>query len=108
MTASEPAMHTDLSRSFIMTPHTFDTVAGILMTDFHLDTAKVTPATRLLDLDLHSLAIMEFVFAVEDAFDLRIPQERLDPRDAGITLEGLCELVDQMAAAAHGNSAEMT
>ena len=32
---------------------------------------------------------MEFVFAVEDRFDVRIPEERLDPRQAGVTLEQL-------------------
>jgi len=37
---------------------------------------------------------MEFVFAVEDAFHLRIPEDRLDPREAGITLQRLCEVID--------------
>ena len=59
----------------------------------------MTPETALVDLGLDSLALMEFVFAVEDAFRLRIPQERLDPREAGITLERLCEVIDQMVAA---------
>jgi acyl carrier protein len=88
-----------------MTSATFDTVARILLTEFHLDAARVTPATPLLDLDLDSLALMEFVFAVEDAFKLRIPQERLDPREAGITLQRLCEVIDQMVAAPAGAKA---
>lgn len=41
---------------------------------------------------------MEFVFAVEDAFHLRIPEERLDPREAGITLQRLCEVIDAESA----------
>jgi acyl carrier protein len=48
---------------------------------------------------------MEFVFAVEDAFHLRIPEDRLDPREAGITLQRLCEVIDAESAAATANTA---
>ena len=34
---------------------------------------------------------MEFVFAVEDHFSVRIPEEQLDPRQAGITLAHLAD-----------------
>ena len=88
-----------------MTSSTYDTVARILVTDFHLDAARVTPDTALLDLDLDSLALMEFVFAVEDAFRLRIPEERLDPRETGITLQRLCAVIDQMTEASVGTTA---
>ena len=37
---------------------------------------------------------MEFVFAVEDAFNLRIPEDKLDPREAGITLQQLCDVIE--------------
>ena len=50
-------------------------------------------------LGLDSLALMEFVFAVEDRFDVRIPEERLDPRQAGVTLEQLATLLDEAVAA---------
>ena len=42
---------------------------------------------------------MEFVFAVEDRFDVRIPEDRLDPRQAGVTLEHLALLLDEAVAA---------
>ena len=45
---------------------------------------------------------MEFVFAVEDRFDVRIPEDRLDPRQAGVTLEQLATLLDEAAAAKAG------
>ena len=38
---------------------------------------------------------MEFVFAVEDRFDVRIPEDRLDPRQAGVTLAQLASLLDE-------------
>ncbi|RYY59762.1 MAG: acyl carrier protein, partial [Comamonadaceae bacterium] len=69
---------------------TFNSVATILEHEFHLKPEQIVPSAALTDLGLDSLALMEFVFAVEDAFRLRIPEERLDPREAGITLQRLC------------------
>ena len=77
---------------------TFNTIAGILRNDFKVEAAALQPATTLTDLGLDSLALMEFVFAVEDAFHLRIPEDRLDPREAGITLQRLCEVIDDLPA----------
>jgi acyl carrier protein len=82
-----------------MSSTTFNSIARILVTDFHLDPARVRPETALAELGLDSLALMEFVFSVEDACQLRIPEELLDPREAGITLQRLCEVIDQMAGA---------
>jgi len=75
----------------------FDIVAGILTEQFEVDPERVRPETSLANLGLDSLALMEFVFAVEDRFQTRIPEERLDPRQAGLTLERLDE---QLVAAA--------
>jgi acyl carrier protein len=79
---------------------TFNSIATILATDFRLERSAISPATALSDLGLDSLALMEFVFAVEDAFHLRIPEDRLDPREAGITLQRLCEVIDAESGAA--------
>ena len=73
---------------------TFNSIATILETDFKVERSAISPGTVLTDLGLDSLALMEFVFAVEDAFHLRIPENRLDPREAGITLQRLCEVID--------------
>ena len=79
---------------------TFNSIATILETDFKVERSAISPATVLTDLGLDSLALMEFVFAVEDAFHLRIPENRLDPREAGITLERLCDVIDAESAPA--------
>ena len=63
------------------------------------DAASVHPGAVLDQLGLDSLALMEFVFAAEDRFDVRIPEERLDPRQAGVTLERLADLLDEAIAA---------
>ena len=79
---------------------TFNSIATILETDFKVERSAISPATVLTDLGLDSLALMEFVFAVEDAFHLRIPENRLDPREAGITLQRLCEVIDTESSGA--------
>ncbi|KIQ28399.1 phosphopantetheine-binding protein [Variovorax paradoxus] len=83
-----------------MSSPTFNSIATILETDFKIDRSDISPATVLTDLGLDSLALMEFVFAVEDAFHLRIPEDRLDPREAGITLQRLCEVIDTESSGA--------
>ena len=74
-------------------------VAGILTDEFDVDAARVRPDATLVSLGLDSLALMEFVFAVEDRFRTRIPEERLDPRQAGLTLARLVDALDAQLAA---------
>jgi acyl carrier protein len=77
----------------------FDVVAGILVDQFEVDAGRVRPDATLVSLGLDSLALMEFVFAVEDRFRTRIPEERLDPRQAGLTLERVVAALDEQLAA---------
>jgi len=86
---------------------TFNSIATILEADFRVERANISPTTALSDLGLDSLALMEFVFAVEDAFHLRIPEDRLDPREAGITLQRLCEVIDAEGEAAAARAEPM-
>ena len=74
---------------------TFDAVSSVLVDKFKVDAEKVRPDATLEQLGLDSLALMEFVFAVEDRFDVRIPEDRLDPRQAGVTLLHLSQLLDE-------------
>ena len=77
----------------------FPRAAEILEKKFGVDPARIQPETTLEQLGLDSLALMEFVFEVEDRFEVRIPQEKLDPRQAGVTL---AHLVDLLAAEREG------
>jgi acyl carrier protein len=88
-----------------MTLPTFAAISAVLAEKFKVDPARIEPATTLEQLGLDSLALMEFVFAVEDRFDVRIPEERLDPRQAGVTLEQIARLIDEAAAARPGSDA---
>jgi acyl carrier protein len=82
-----------------MTSSTFDTLTSVLIEQFQVDAGAVSPQATLDQLGLDSLALMEFVFAVEDRFDVRIPEDRLDPRQAGVTLAQLALLLDEAVAA---------
>ncbi len=88
-----------------MTLATFAAISSVLTDQFKVETDTVRPEATLEELGLDSLALMEFVFAVEDRFDVRIPEERLDPRQAGITLEHLASLIDEAVAAKPGSDA---
>lgn len=88
-----------------MTRPTFDAISAVLAEKFKVEPARIEPATTLEQLGLDSLALMEFVFAVEDRFDVRIPEERLDPREAGVTLDRLASLIDEAVAARPGGDA---
>jgi acyl carrier protein len=78
-----------------MSSPTFETISSILEKDFQVARADIRPDLPLAELGLDSLALMEFVFAVEDVFHLRIPEDKLDPREAGITLQRMCEVIEQ-------------
>ena len=89
----------ELSRSIRMNPSTFDAISAVLIEQFHVEAGAIGPQAALDQLGLDSLALMEFVFAVEDRFGVRIPEDRLDPRQAGVTLEQLAFLLDEAIVA---------
>jgi len=61
-----------------------------------VDKAQVTEDARFdEDLDVDSLGLVEFVMAVEDRFDVKVPEDKLE----GITTVGqAADLVLEMAA----------
>jgi acyl carrier protein len=77
-----------------MSSPTFNTIATILQNDFRLPRDVLQPDVALAQLGLKPLDQLELVFAVEDAFRLRIPGAMLDPRQGSITLQRLCEVIE--------------
>lgn len=69
------------------------TLVQILVEKFHLESMSLGSETSLANLGLDSLALMEFVFAIEDAFKIRIPEDRIDPQQEAITLGVLVEII---------------
>ncbi len=80
-----------------MSSETFKTIQALLSEKFH-GNADVNPTTALSELGLDSLTLMEFVFAVEDAFNIRIPEEKIDPRQGTTTLEEVCKIIEDIKA----------
>ena len=77
-----------------MNTELFDDIVRILRDKFQVDAADLRPDTTLESLGLDSLTLMEFVFAVEDQYSVRVPEDKLDPRQSGITLAHLVQLLD--------------
>jgi acyl carrier protein len=73
----------------------FDTIVDILVKKFDIEPEKINNESLLSDLGLDSLALMEFIFALEDAFKLRIPEDKLDPTQSEISLKQLSEIVQE-------------
>ncbi len=77
-----------------MNTELFDEIVRVLRDKFQVDAANLRPDTTLESLGLDSLTLMEFVFEIEDQFSVRVPEDKLDPRQAGITLERLVQILD--------------
>jgi acyl carrier protein len=77
---------------------TFEQLQALLVQRFDADAARITPDVAVTDMGLDSLTLMEFIFAAEDHFALRLPEEKLDPRQAGLTLAEVASAIDQELA----------
>ncbi len=82
----------------------YTTLTTLLEQKFHLDPAQLRPDASLEELGLDSLSLMDFIFNAEDAFHLRIPETLLDPRQSGITLQHICEVIEGLLPAPHASS----
>jgi acyl carrier protein len=74
----------------------FDVLAELLTSQFGVDASLIKREAVLTELGLDSLTLMEFIFAAEDAFGLRIPEEKMDPTQAGLTLGAICDVIIEM------------
>jgi acyl carrier protein len=77
-----------------MNTQIFDAIAEVLSEKFQVEAIRIRPDATLDSLGLDSLALMEFVFAVEDRFSVRVPDGEFDPRQAGLTLEHLTNVLE--------------
>jgi acyl carrier protein len=81
-----------------MSTSTFDDVVAVLQAQARNSLPELSPQSQLQHLGLDSLELMEFVFAVEDRFNIRIPEGRLDPRELEITLGDVAQAIDDVLA----------
>lgn len=76
----------------------YSSLIDLLKNKFEVSVENITPSSTLSELGLDSLSLMEFVFAAEDAFYIRIAEEDLDPRQIGTTLSDISNIIERMVA----------
>ena len=77
-----------------------ETLRNILTEKFSVPEEKIRPDATLDSLGLDSLDLIEVLFEVEDAFNVRVPQEGAAIKAATIQelLDTITQLVEQPAA----------
>ena len=81
---------------------TLESLRALAEREFDLEVTTVDPDTALTALGVDSLSLADFIFKVEDHFDVRIEMEKLDPL---LTLAGFAQRVDEELAKKASTSA---
>ena len=68
-------------------------VAEIVAEQAMIDPADITPKTTLDELGLDSLALVEVVFGIEEAFDVSVPYNANDPSESDFNLSNVGEII---------------
>ena len=58
------------------------------------DPATLSRDTKLADLELQSIDVVELVFAIEEKFDIEVPYSPSDQNAAGISFQSVGEIID--------------
>lgn len=75
--------------------NTLDTLREILVKEFALDGARVTADADLVQLGIDSLNLIDFVFKIEDRFELQIKDDL--PTNL-VTLRDVAQYIDRLVA----------
>ena len=79
-----------------------DTVIAILAEQAMLEPSDVALDNTLDDLGIDSMALVEAIFASEEAFDISVPFNANNPEDSGFDISSVASIiaaVDQLKAA---------
>ena len=69
-------------------------IAAIIAGQAMVEPDAITPETTPDDLGLDSLALVEVVFGIEEAFDVTIPYNANDPADSDFDIGNFATIVD--------------
>lgn len=78
-------------------PTVFERIQTILTEKFHVAPEKIRPDATLESLGLDSLDLIEVLFEVEEAFNIRVPQDGAAAVKAA-TLQDIIDNVEKLAA----------
>ncbi|MBU01065.1 MAG: phosphopantetheine-binding protein [Gemmatimonadota bacterium] len=70
-------------------------LAEVLVDKYDVDKDKIRPEATLTDLGLDSLMVVEFLFDVEDEFNIEVPDDRAEFE----TLNEAATLIDELIEA---------
>ena len=77
-----------------MTEDVAKRVAAIIAEQALVRTETITAPTTVEDLGLESLALVEVVFGIEEAFDVSVPYNANDPAESDFKLGNFGEIVE--------------
>ena len=80
---------------------TLERIQSMLAEKFELKPDQLQPESQLDGLGLDSLAIIDFMFNVEDEFRIKMPDERVEIK----TVQDIVTLVDALASKQQGQPA---
>ena len=86
--------------------NTFDAVCRMFVEYFDIDPSRIDADTEVTKLGLDSLALMEFVFRVEDEFKVQLPNFSAADRRVPLTLGAIAAELDALVSAQHPASSE--
>jgi acyl carrier protein len=78
-------------------PTTFERLSAILIQDHKLPLDRLTPEARLEDLEIDSLATIELLWSIEDAFKIKFLADPVGLLTLGDVVRHIDELLAQPA-----------
>jgi len=84
---------------------TFERLRQILAKEFDVAPELIHPAARMDELAIDSLAVIEVIFQLEDAFDISFPQEPGQLQTVGDLVARVDRLVTEQRAPAPSEAA---
>ena len=73
---------------------TLPTIQRMMVEQFDLKVADLTPEAQLEELGLDSLSVIEFMFNIEDEFKVKLPDERVEIK----TIQDISSLVERLVS----------
>lgn len=77
-----------------------ETIQRMMSEQFDLKLEVLTPDAQLETLGVDSLSVIEFMFNIEDAFKIKLPDERVELK----TVQDIANVVDRLIAEQKGRS----
>jgi len=74
--------------------NTLTLIKSLMVEQFELELVNLTPDTRLEDLGLDSLSVIEFTFKLEDELNIKFSDEQFDLK----TIQDIVNSVDKLIA----------